>query len=266
MKLKRLEYKYLVPVEKLDAVRATLLPYTRPDPFMADRDPQEYTVRSIYFDTPWFNFYDEKIEGLKVRKKLRIRGYNQAETNGLVFLEIKRKYTNYISKNRASLKSQDLTSFFQHPNPEDLIVALTENGDELNDARRFLYHFYRRGLRPANLVVYDREAYFSKFDATLRLTFDKNLRSSMYPSLFHLFDETRFHFALPRHFILEVKFYHGLPVWVQSLITRFRLPRLALSKYTICLDSHRMPHKFTLRSPFQLDRTPTPGRSLRYAQ
>ena len=43
---------------------------------------------------------------------------------------------------------------------------------------------------------------------------------------------------MSQHFILEVKFFRSvLPTWVLSMITRYELPRMALSKFSICLDS-----------------------------
>jgi hypothetical protein len=90
------------------------------------------------------------------------------------------------------------------------------------------------------LVVYDREAFLGKFDPSLRLTFDKNLRGMIFPSLAMLYDEDCLKSAMPKHFIFEVKFFRGtLPAWVKSILKRYEVPRMALSKFTICLDSHK---------------------------
>ncbi len=71
----RLEYKYLVPRERLDALRAQMRPYLRADGFTAKTSANKgYTVRSIYFDTAEMDGYLEKIEGIGVRKKIRVRG------------------------------------------------------------------------------------------------------------------------------------------------------------------------------------------------
>jgi hypothetical protein len=44
---------------------------------------------------------------------------------------------------------------------------------------------------------------------------------------------------MPGEWIFEVKFFRSaLPAFVRSLIHRYRLPRLALSKYAICMESH----------------------------
>ena len=95
MILYRKEYKYLVPNDLLPDLRRALKPFLSLDDFAMQRDKKEYTVRSIYYDTKTLEFYFEKIEGYKIRKKIRIRGYNQLLGEKVVFLEIKRKYENF---------------------------------------------------------------------------------------------------------------------------------------------------------------------------
>src|SRR4030042_488943 len=97
----RLEYKYLVPTMYMDRLRANLLGYLDYDDYAARRPDKEYSVRSIYLDSPDFKCYYEKIDGTHTRKKLRIRGYNRREDTPRVFFEIKRKYDNFVSKDRA---------------------------------------------------------------------------------------------------------------------------------------------------------------------
>ncbi|MGH7451053.1 MAG: VTC domain-containing protein, partial [bacterium] len=205
----RLEYKYLVPNTLVDQIRSDLLPYMEIDHFAEKQESGEYTVRSVYYDTPGFHCYQEKMDGVKVRKKFRIRGYNQPAEDSIVFLEIKRKYENFIEKNRAPLLYKDLDALFSSPDLDKYIISFSKSDKEKSEAQRFLYHYYRLGLRPAVLVVYDREAFLGKFDPSLRLTFDKNLRGAIFPSLAMLYDEDCLKSAMPQHFIFEVKFFRG---------------------------------------------------------
>jgi len=80
----------------MEALRADILPHVNADPNMGEN--REYTVRSIYYDSPAMDSYNEKIEGVKVRQKFRIRGYDSEEESQELFLEIKNKYNNFISK------------------------------------------------------------------------------------------------------------------------------------------------------------------------
>jgi len=234
----RVEFKYLVPNDLLDAIRKDLQPYVIADALGGKKRDGEYTVRSIYYDTPNMECYDTKLDGLKVRNKFRIRGYDQPEHDSLVFLEIKRKLANFIDKHRAPLWSRDLEAFLAQPDVDKYILA---NGSERlrGDAERFLYHYHRRRLIPAVLVVYDREAFQGRFDSSIRITFDKNLRRAASPSASILYDEQCLEPAMASTWIFEVKFFRcALPAFVRSIIRRYELPRMALSKYAICLDSH----------------------------
>ncbi|MCP4633839.1 MAG: polyphosphate polymerase domain-containing protein [candidate division Zixibacteria bacterium] len=238
MELDRIEYKYLVPNKQLDAIRSEISPFVMIDPHAIDRKPQEYTVRSLYFDTPTMNCYNEKIDGIKIRKKFRIRSYNEFGENDIIFLEIKRKYNNFISKNRAPLYNHNLQNLFETKNIDMYIIQSERNGLSIEDAQRFLYHYYHDNLIPSILIVYDREAYFSKFNERNRITFDKNLRSSHCTITSSLFNGFSLRTLFPKHFILEMKIKGGMPLWARYIIGKYQLPRLALSKYTLCLDSH----------------------------
>jgi hypothetical protein len=226
----RYEYKYLVPGTELDRLRRALAPFVEKDAHV--RDKLDYTVNSIYYDTPTLDFYHEKLAGIQHRKKVRIRGYNLCEDDSRAFLEIKRKDNMAISKSRASVSFRDLGSVLN----DGAVVPFPEAEDE--DAARFLYQFRRRNLRPVVLVSYDREAFFQKFDPSVRVTFDKHLRSSAFPRLGDLYGNRHQVSSLHGHFVLEIKFHKGIPSWLKSALSTFLLEREAVSKYTICVEAH----------------------------
>lgn len=230
----RLEYKYLVDYSKLDSLRNALKPFVELDKDY--NDSPEYTVRSIYFDTSKLKYYHEKINGVKVRKKLRIRGYNTKEDESIIFLEIKRKYENFINKNRSPLKVYNLNELIRTKDLESYILTNNGYANSLGDAEKFLHHIYKRTLRPVVLITYEREAFFSRFDKRLRLTFDKNLRYMLFPSMDELYTDDQLHHSMPKHFVFEVKFSRGFPKWLSQILSEFSLSRMAVSKYTICLE------------------------------
>jgi len=133
----RLEYKYLISNSILPHIRHDLLPYVNYDKHLQNGN-QDYTVRSIYFDNRKLDYYYEKIEGLKVRKKLRIRGYNFVEGKNLIFLEIKKKYDNFIYKNRSPLLFEDLNQLFETGDVEGYVSEQYRNDESVNDGKRFL--------------------------------------------------------------------------------------------------------------------------------
>jgi hypothetical protein len=238
MKPMRYEYKYLVPIDKLEESRYAISPFFRIDEYAEERKCQEYTVRSIYYDSTRLDDYRDKIEGLKIRKKVRIRVYNEPKPDNLVFLEIKRKYENHISKNRAPLLYVNLEEVLASGDYKNLLLKKRGYINTEDDAAKFFFHYRNKSSIPVVLVAYDREAYFSKFDSTLRITFDKNLRSLAFPSLQDIYNETNLKPAMHGHFILEIKFYDGFPLWFQKIIGGFNFQRRAISKYTICAENH----------------------------
>lgn len=54
-----------------------------------------YLVRSLYFDTPDEKDYNEKLDGIELRRKLRLRTY--APSEGKAYLELKQKEGYYCS-------------------------------------------------------------------------------------------------------------------------------------------------------------------------
>lgn len=225
-----------------------IAPFVEVDKYAGRNAPSGYTVRSIYFDTFALDFYHQKMAGVEVRKKLRVRGYNDYEEGSIVFLEIKRKHGAPVIKNRAPVVYDYVQDVFTSGDIERYVLTGGAFPNALQDGRRFLFHVYSACLRPTVLIIYEREAYYGKFKRSLRITLDKSIRSSVYPALDTLFSEDRMSHSIPGHFILEVKFRGGIPSWLRSIIGTLNLRRMSLSKYVICLDTHRMPERFSRRS------------------
>ena len=231
------EYKYLIPNECLNVLRDMISPFVEADSYMKYGGSEGYTVRSIYYDTRQFEFYHDKLEGLKIRKKLRIRGYNEHNGNDIIFLEIKRKNEKAISKDRAPVKYENLHHLFTG-DIEPYI--LTDNGikNAVENSQRFFFHIRRKSLKPIVLVIYEREAFMGKFDRSLRITFDKNLRSTINPDIHMLYNDENIKYSLPHNFVLEVKFHGIFPSWLSAIISSFSFKRQSYSKYTKCIDEH----------------------------
>lgn len=248
----RHEYKYLIPDSVLPKFRNDLIPFLEHDKHAAKKENKGYLVRSIYFDNRKLEYYHEKVEGIKVRRKVRIRGYNYTEGKNLIFLEIKKKYENYIYKNRSPLNYEDLDTLFETGDVERFINEKYANEKSIDDGKRFFYHYINKSLRPVILVVYNREAFACRFDDRLRITFDKDLRYHPFPSLNDLFLDNNLDKALPNETIIEIKFKHSIPVWLQNIINKYELKRQSVSKYVICLDcySDHNPINDNIRSAF----------------
>lgn len=235
----RREYKYLVPKERLSEFRRTLLPFVKMDRYTQMGNGIDYKVRSIYFDTGHLSFYLEKLAGVKIRKKFRVRAYNNQSKDSIVFLEIKQKDENIVSKNRASVYYRDLKSFLLWGNIDSYILNGGKYPKACDDARKFLYYYYKKNLVPNVLIAYDREAYYSKFNPDLRITFDKNICSKVVTITDELYSRYKTGYIMRDYFVLEVKFYSGYPLWLRGIIREFSLQRRSVSKYSFCIDIHK---------------------------
>lgn len=240
----RLEYKFLVPLNQLARMREALMPFVRLDPFAEKMPSRQYTVRSIYYDNRRFTCYWEKFDGFRLKKKFRIRGYNQPQADSMVFLEIKRREEDFIYKSRAPVRWDELPAIFGGYGQNDLSWPFERGTPQAEAAGRFLYNYYRRRLLPVVLITYEREAFFGRFNSALRLTFDKNIRSRLYPSLDSLYVDRDAQYLVPEHFIFEVKFYMVLPYWLREFVRQFHLQRQAFSKYAAGIEVHTLPKKF----------------------
>ena len=232
----RYEYKYYVPRFHLAALRSMLFPFVQEDRYAALQPEHQYTVRSIYFDTPDMEMYHTKREHIAHRMKVRLRGYNLGGDATQVFFEIKRKYEGPILKNRATMPFEAVKNIFQGA----AVDAYLPETNKADNVRRFFYQVYSRRLRPVVTVIYEREAYISKVadpDNDLRISLDKNLRSVPFPSVSELFEERDLRYPLEEQFILEIKFNHYCPAWLKPMVSMLQLQKAPASKYVLCMDS-----------------------------
>lgn len=237
----RYEYKYYVHNSRLNQLREMISSFVYLDPFANSRPQKEYTVRSIYFDTPDFECYTTKIDGIKHRNKVRLRGYNLEDPKNTVFMEIKKKYEAPIMKHRAPMLFSDSLRLFEGEQIEKCVQNTKKFHQAQDDARRFMYHVHARKMKPVVTVIYEREPYLSIYEDksnNLRITFDKNLRSVGYPRVHDLYTEKQVQYALRDHFILEVKFNKYYPSWMKAVIGSLGLHKESASKYCLCIDAH----------------------------
>jgi SPX domain protein involved in polyphosphate accumulation len=235
----RYEYKYFVPNNKMDTLRRMIAPFVSYDKYSEKMEEKHYTVRSIYFDTAGYGCYFEKVEGIKHRKKFRLRGYNIPENiDPQVFFEIKRKFEIPIIKNRAPVAFDSALQMFTGNSFGNYLPDTEKYPRSEENLKRFFYHYHRNKLRPVILVIYEREAFLGNHDNTIRVTFDKNLRSVAFPSIEDLYSENNARRSLSERFILEVKFNDHFPSWMKPVIGTLGLRRQSVSKYVISIDTH----------------------------
>ena len=232
----RYEHKYLVPERLLEPLRRQVEPFVELD-LHASRQAHRYIVHNIYFDDARFKSYYEKDDGIEMRAKPRIRGYDTHEPGGFVFLEVKRRHGKVGSKDRAVVPFEHLHELVATGDVDRLVAAPSWLPRSRNAARKFLFHVHRDALRPVLLERYEREPYVGLLEPSLRVTFDRHVRSSLFPRLDDLFSERWMRSSFGRSFVLEVKHdaQFGFPIWLRTFIAEHGLIPQALSKYWTCI-------------------------------
>ena len=223
----------------MDSLRNRVSTFVRPDTYAKQNEQglYQYTVRSIYYDSRDLRFYKEKCDGVQFRRKFRIRGYDTYDPGNKVVFEIKRKIGNRIKKHRAFVWYRNLDTLFATGDVAQFALKDKKIKDPASELSRFFYHLKKDQFQPTVLVVYEREAYHGKIDPGVRITFDKNVRSRLYPKMHNLYDNNELKLLFNNHFILEIKYFTDeMPVWGRSLVQEFRLRHDAISKYTIGVD------------------------------
>jgi hypothetical protein len=231
----RYELKFYVPKRDRDAIRELLLPYVTADPVCEQLPGRRYTVRSIYYDTDDLRFYYEKMDGVKVRKKLRVRTYNGPENGSPAYFEIKRKFGRRGVKERVSLPVTSVEPALRAHDLGDIVAERPYVDRKVIE--KFRFNLRVEALRPVVLVAYEREAFIGRTGVRARVTFDSNIRSCADPELGQLFDEPCLRQFEDEHFVLEMKFDELMPKWMCKLIRLLNLRDGPYSKFCHGIDA-----------------------------
>src|SRR6188472_2098646 len=137
-----------------------------------------YPITSLYYDTPRYQAYWDKLDGHRNRRKIRVRVYGGGNITPQTpaFLEIKQRIDMMMRKRRVLLpygEAVELSSY------ADLGVARAEQGKNADQEtlHEIYYLYYTVQLRPACVVTYDRMAFEGQeYAPDLRVTLDFNIR------------------------------------------------------------------------------------------
>src|SRR5438477_8101887 len=139
----RYEVKYFVPEGLLPFLREMIIPYTTLDTHVEYKDTHQYTVRSIYFDTPNFDFYFDKLEGVGRRKKVRMRVYHDNTDENIAFLEVKEKMDVPLLKYRVPFKAINTLNLFKSSNTGSYLLENLPDFDNVpENAKKFFYYLH----------------------------------------------------------------------------------------------------------------------------
>lgn len=219
----RYEAKYLVPREVRTALRCDLAAMLRPDPNAA-HSPDGYRVESLYFDTPRRANYTEKLDGIAVRRKFRIRQYD--DDSSTRNLEVKERIADRQRKARTALSANEYRSIVSGGTLYTTDYA----------SRSFTVTRAMSALRPWLLLRYQRMAFNANARDDVRVTIDGRLEARAA----HAFERPISAYVpviAPGHAIVEFKWSTVFPMELQSLLRKYGLRNAALSKYCLGMDA-----------------------------
>lgn len=191
----------------------------------------KYLVRSLYFDNDDYNNFFEKVDGIKIRKKFRLRSYDKQLNSKIpIFLEMKGRVHDRIIKKRLLIDRNDLKYFEKLNNLEELYKKYNKN----TLIKDFIYDVKKKRIKPKIMIDYNRRPLINKFGLYFRLTFDSDLITSKSNHLFYNKDKSNFALQYkPGNSILEVKFERSIPAWFHRIIQSYNLNRRSISKFVL---------------------------------
>ena len=231
MQLQRWELKYFIPGDVALALREFVSSYLEIDEYGAKRPNLSYSIHNLYLDSEDLRIYWGTINGNKNRFKLRLRFYaDNPNPQAPVFFEIKRRMNDAILKQRCGVQRSAVEAVLGGQLPE-LGELVSQDVRQLAAIQRFIELSGELRACPVAHVAYDREAWISPHDNSVRVTFDRNvLISPEFSARFtsEMDDPTS---VFGDSVILELKFTGRFPDWFGEMVRVFGLRQGSASKY-----------------------------------
>ncbi|MBQ9648487.1 MAG: polyphosphate polymerase domain-containing protein [Oscillospiraceae bacterium] len=216
----RHEWKIEITPSDRIAIRQRMMAVAKPDKHAVGG---KYLIRSLYFDNAADKALREKIDGVNMREKFRIRYYNGDKS--VIHLEKKSKINGLCNKLSAPLTAGEAQSIV-----DGRIEWMA--ADERGLVRELYAKMRSQGLRPRTIVDYDREP-FVFGPGNVRVTLDYNIRTGLNCTDF-LDVNCATVPAGDAPIILEVKWDEYLPDIIRDAVQLPGRRANAFSKYAQC--------------------------------
>ena len=216
----RQEKKYLMTVVDLEKLSRLLSQVMIVD---EHNGAQGYRIRSLYFDTLEDGDYNDKIDGLELRRKIRLRIYDPE--GDFAMLEMKQKEGPYQRKRSLRVTREEAERLCRGD-----YRPLQSREDPFAAECYGLMHC--RCYRPKAVVEYRRQAYVAR-ENHIRITLDSQIIAT--ESSFDLFSPSLPMYAVmdPFHMVLEVKYNGFLLSYIKDLLDLVGRSELPVSKYCL---------------------------------
>lgn len=238
----RYELKYVMDWSTYFRMKKDIEVLFKKDPF-GDKNGK-YNVISLYYDTPALKFFQEKIDGEERRVKLRLRTYVHKDRidnkrrmkQPDVFIEIKKKINKNVLKKRVYLDEKKAREFIENPSLGKPFMKLVDKkGKETLREVEYLKSIFK--LKPTIVVSYTRQAFVSKDNLNVRVTFDSNIRYRRRD--FSLKMKGGDNYLLPPNLlVMEIKYTDYFPLWLVQLIQKYECGIRTFSKYCTGIENY----------------------------
>ncbi len=192
-----------------------------------------YNVRSLYFDTLYNNDYQEKIDGIGTRKKIRLRVYDPDSSYAM--LEMKQKQGDAQKKRSLKIDREDAKSMINGN-----YSVLLKYADSF--ATECYGYMTMKLYRPKAIVEYHRKAFIARENKT-RITLDSHIVAT--ETNHDIFSENLSVSPVLDVFnaVLEVKYNGFLLSYIKDVLQLADKSPLAVSKYCLARSS-TLKYKF----------------------
>lgn len=216
----RHEWKHVLNLSDMFVLRQRLRAVMEHDPHAVDG---KYHIRSLYFDNLDDKALREKVDGVNMREKFRIRLYNR--NAAVINLEKKSKRNGLGTKFSARLSAEEAQKIVDG----DIDWML---GADRPLVRELYCKMRYQGLRPKTIVDYTREPFIFRA-GNVRVTLDYDLRTGLH-STDLLNPEAVTVPAGDAPILLEVKWDEYLPSIIRDLVSVPDRRVGSFSKYAQC--------------------------------
>lgn len=221
----RFELKYILPVKQCAAIIGELRRQIAPD---RHGGAAGYSIVSLYYDSPALDFFWAKLEGLRFRRKVRLRIYPGDDITKVTMgsIEIKQRINKTVQKRRLELPLAEAEALCMGKLSLAGLDAL-----DMQVASEITYLSRSMDLKPTAITAYRRRAFEGhEENAGLRVTFDTQVASRVHGLTVNAPAINRL--ILPEDWcIMEVKADERVPEWTTSLLARHGCQLHRVSKY-----------------------------------
>ncbi len=209
----RIEQKYLINKTQYTKLFEQIRKHIEKDKFYSA------IICNLYFDNENKDMIINSLEKPLFKQKVRLRSYNVPSITSDVFLEIKTKYKQTVTKRRTKINLQEFNHYLK-----------TKEFNHQNQIMKeidYLFQFYN--LKPAYFLAYDRKSFHGIENKELRITIDEKLRSRKNNLNLNEGDQGEYYFK-DNTYIMEIKYKEALPLWLVNSLSDLKIYPTSFSK------------------------------------